>query len=505
MRLRRRMLLSSSAQLLVLGLLLALAYGGYQRRIAPTLREYLQVKTSDAAHLLQAELDIPLAAEDPAMVESVVARLLGDPDLAYIDVRNAAGAVVFHHGQPGTSLVARAAVSLEGVALGTVEVGYSTARMDRFDTWAHRLAAVAALIWLAAFFYSIQFSRLFVAPIRRMMKFSGEIADGRFTARLEGGATDELGELAEHLGRMARELDSREQERLRSAARAEEMRQELLTVSRMAGMAEVATGVLHNVGNVLNSLTTSVSLMTTQVRSSKVGALGKSLALYREHPGGLAGFLSTDKGQLLPRYLDKVAGQLAADNTGLERELESMSRNVEHIAAIVATQQAYTRVAAIRDATDLTTVVDDALHMVEGSCARHQIEMVKDFRSTAVLVTDRHKVLQIVVNLISNARHAVRDVARPRIAVTIAPAGSGIAVTVEDNGVGIPAELLDKIFRHGFTTKPDGHGFGLHSAANAAAELGGQLAVASAGAGAGARFTLTLPTQVDQVPDALAS
>jgi len=520
MRLRRRMITASAIQLLALGLLLACAYLGVQRWIVPTLHDYLRVKTLDAANFLRMELDVPLAAEDPAMVREVVERLIADPDLAFIDIHAADGHEVLHHGvrivghtegEPLTphaipgGLATWAEVSLEGVVLGRVEVGYSTARVDRVGTWARGFAAVAALVWIAAFAYTLRFSRDFVEPIRRMMRFSGKVAGGCFTEQLDGPDTGELGELKTHLNQMSRDLDSREQERQRSTARAEEMREELLTVSRMAGMAEVATGVLHNVGNVLNSINTSVSVMTSQVRASKVKALSKSLALYHDHPGGLASFLTTAKGALLPTYLEKLASQLAADNAEVQRELESVSRHVDHIATIVATQQAYTKVAALREQTDLPAVIDAALAMVQGSAADHQIAVVKTYQPLEPVMTDRHRVLQIVVNLIANARHAVRDCAAPCIGISLTRDAGTITLAVEDNGIGIPSELLAKIFQHGFTTKVDGHGFGLHSAANAATELGGHLTVASAGLSHGARFTLALPASFAKVSDAVAN
>ncbi len=520
MKLRGRLILSSTVQLLAVGVLLAIAYVGFRQSVLPTLHEHLRARTLDAVSDLRTDLELPLAAEDHEAVVAAVDKYLRDPDIRYLEVRDAEGVEVLRHGtrarpyatgQPLTAypvtggIAAWSEISLESVVLGHVQVRYSTARVDRVGTWAAGFAIVAVLVWLAAFAHALRFSRDFVAPIARMMQFSGRVAGGCFTEQLDVAAPGELGELKEHLNGMARDLDSREQERQRSERRAEEMRQELIAVSRMAGMAEVATGVLHNVGNVLNSLNTSVSVTTTRLRNSKVAALAKSVDLYRAHPGGLAAFLGTEKGALLPRFLEKVADQLAVDNTEMQGELESINRHVQHIATIVSTQQSYTRVAAIREVTNLAGVVDDALGMVEASFARHRIEVVKDYRVVPQFVTDRHKVLQIVVNLIANARHAVKDGQHPRIQVSVVPIGGGVELAVEDNGTGIPAELLDRIFQHGFTTKKEGHGFGLHSAANAATELGGKLTVSSPGTDLGARFTLTLLDQPTQVIDALAS
>jgi signal transduction histidine kinase len=80
-----------------------------------------------------------------------------------------------------------------------------------------------------------------------------------------------------------------------------------------------------------------------------------------------------------------------------------------------------------------------------------------------------------------------------QVTLRVASGEGRVRVSVIDNGVGIPAENLTRIFNQGFTTRKDGHGFGLHSGALAARELGGSLHVHSDGAGQGASFTLELP------------
>ncbi|MEO8706363.1 MAG: ATP-binding protein, partial [Kofleriaceae bacterium] len=395
-------------------------------------------------------------------------------------------------------------VSLEGLKLGSVAVGFSTARLDALQTWDHRIAFAVLALWIGALVYSSRFARAFVTPIRAMMEFSRKVAGGELSERLSGNATGELAELRAYLNEMTADLERREAERKIVAAKAEAMQRELLTVSRTAGMAEVATGVLHNVGNVLNSLNVSVSVIGDQVRNSRVAALSKSIELFDAFPGGLPAFLSTPKGQVLPGYLSTVSKRLAEDNVKLLGELASVSRNVDHIKSIVAMQQAHARASDIREPVVLGELIDDALRMGESSFAKHGIEVDKHYGPLVPIQTDRHKLLQIVINLISNARHALKDsgAATQRLTVRIDQTPTKATIAIEDTGVGIPPENLGRIFEHGFTTKKAGHGFGLHSCANAARELGGELRAASAGSGCGATFTLELPLDTGPSDDA---
>ena len=108
---------------------------------------------------------------------------------------------------------------------------------------------------------------------------------------------------------------------------------------------------------------------------------------------------------------------------------------------------------------------------------------------------EKHKILQILVNLLRNAKHACQesDRADKRLTVRVINGDGRVRISVIDNGIGIPPENLIRIFSHGFTTKKDGHGFGLHSGALAAKEMDGSLTVHSDGPGQGSTFTLELP------------
>jgi PAS domain S-box-containing protein len=275
----------------------------------------------------------------------------------------------------------------------------------------------------------------------------------------------------------------------------ERVHKQLLVASRQAGMAEVATNVLHNVGNVLNSVNVSASIVSERIRKTKSAGLARVAALLGEHASDLTAFLSGPQGKHLPVYLRELAAELIEERDVTTAELDVLRSNVEHIKEIVAMQQSYARRGGVTDMVDIRALVDDSLRMNDGAFSRHGITLVRDFQEVPLITLDKHKVLQILVNVIRNAKYACAESgnAEKRVAVQVRASDGVMRIAVTDTGVGIPPENLERIFSHGFTTRKDGHGFGLHSCALAAKDLGGSLLGESAGPGQGATFTLTLP------------
>jgi PAS domain S-box-containing protein len=285
-------------------------------------------------------------------------------------------------------------------------------------------------------------------------------------------------------------------ERRRAEEELERVHKQLLTASRQAGMAEVATNVLHNVGNVLNSVNVSASMVSENIKRSKCTGLGRVATLFNQHAADLGALVSSPQGRHLPAYLTELAHDLLAERDAAVAELTALRNNVEHIKEIVAMQQGYARLGGIVDTVDVRGLVDDSLRMNEGAFSRHGVTIVRDFEDVPSVRVDKHKVLQILVNVIRNAKYAcseAKGAGERRVTVRVRASSSAVLISVIDTGVGIPRENLDRIFSYGFTTRAEGHGFGLHSAALAARELGGTLQAESPGPGMGATFTLTLP------------
>jgi len=284
----------------------------------------------------------------------------------------------------------------------------------------------------------------------------------------------------------------------------EQVHRQLLVASRQAGMAEVASNVLHNVGNVLNSVNVSASLIAEGIKKSKGAGLARVAALLKEHAHDLAGFLAGAQGKHLSPYLQELAADLIRERDSATAELSALRSNVEHIKEIVAMQQSYARRGGVIDTLDVRVLVQDSLRMNEGAFSRHGVMLSCDFQDVPPIQVDKHKVLQILVNVIRNAKYACDEAktGEKRVTVRVRGANDSVLISVIDTGVGIPKENLDRIFNHGFTTRADGHGFGLHSSALAAKAMGGSLQAQSAGPGQGAAFTLTLPFVSPEATDA---
>lgn len=271
----------------------------------------------------------------------------------------------------------------------------------------------------------------------------------------------------------------------------------LMEFSRAAGMAEVATSVLHNVGNVLNSVNVSCTLLGEQLRDSRIDRLSKVAELIANPEGGLVRFLSEDpRGRQIPEYIAALAEVLAEEHREMQNETETLKNRIEHIKEIVAMQQSYSRVSGVWETLFAHQLMEDALKLNAEALTRHRVSIKRQYESPEPITVDKHTVMQILLNLINNAKYACADSDREEKTITLRilqDSPGRIRMQVADNGVGISRDDVTRIFRHGFTTKKSGHGFGLHSGALAARKLGGSLSVQSNGPGHGATFTLELP------------
>lgn len=383
-----------------------------------------------------------------------------------------------------TQVVEQELVNSRGQKVGSLLVMTDVSGLAR--TWALAVAGVilmfaligGALTW---FFY------------RLLSRVQRDVA--RRSRRLNQAQATLLSEQAERQ-RAQRELTA-QQDRNLLLEKLRETQDELVAAARQAGRAEIATNVLHNVGNVLNSINTSASVVAGTLRKSRLAGLGRAVSMLKEQGEDAGRFLAEDaKGRMLPAYLAAAADALAEEHRDMTSEVDRLVKSVEHVKDIVATQQSHAGGSHVVEAVEPAELAEEALRMQGSSLARHQVEVVRDYAPMAAVTLDRGRVLQILVNLISNAKHAMAGLAARQARLTLRieqPDPQRLRISVQDEGEGIPEENLTRIFSHGFTTRRDGHGFGLHSCALAAREMGATLGAASEGPGRGATFTLDLP------------
>ena len=328
-------------------------------------------------------------------------------------------------------------------------------------------------------------------PLSRLTSHAVRVGQGRdMQARLDLNRSDEIGQLAREFDAMLEKLTR--------------FREEMAQNARLAGMDEVSVGVMHNVGNVLNSVVTSARVSRKRLGQLNLNDLRVVSSKLEENRDGLDEYLANDeRGKHLLPFLKALIEDLETTAGNVGGELETLGDGIDHIANLVgALTQSSTRSGLI-ERLDLVQQLNSSIELCllsfEGGL---EIDVVREFEELPNVMLDRHKLMEILVNLIRNALQAMQSKGDANMKLTVRLKREGaeqIRIEVADSGIGIAAEDLERIFVQGHTTKADGHGLGLHLSANTATELGGQLSVDSAGLGQGATFTLRLPLTLAQL------
>lgn len=317
----------------------------------------------------------------------------------------------------------------------------------------------------------------------------------RLAAQLAPLASQALEKLirAEELSRINARLRREMAEREEAQRALDEAQRALVTTARRAGMADVATHMLHNVGNVLNSLQTAAATAIAKTHAIPAEHIRRSAELLRANAERLG---PDPRAAKLPELLSLVAVEMENRQCAILSELASITSKLDHIAAIIDVQHHLAIGSALLESVEPASVIEEALQIQSASLEKHRIVIVRDLAPAPELRLDKHRLLQVLVNLISNACHALLHAREPRrLALRQRVFGDVLRIELEDNGAGIAAENLQHIFQHGFTTRQDGHGYGLHSGALAMNQMGGTLKAYSEGEGRGACFTIELPVR----------
>lgn len=308
----------------------------------------------------------------------------------------------------------------------------------------------------------------------------------------------ERARIEEELQELNETLEEKVKER---TAELKDINEKIGEISRSAGMAEVASGVLHNVGNVLNSVNVSASVIREQIRKTKAENLIRVVEMMDKNKDSIADFIqNNEKGKQIPVFLRLLAEQLKSERELLFKELDDLSSSIDHIKNVISMQQSYAGSYGVREQINIPDLIEDALKINIEGMRRRGIKVVKDYADTPLIYIDKHKVLQVIINLVSNAMHALSDSSNEfkHINVSVKKDDGFIELEVLDTGIGIAAEDIPHLFEYGFKKRRGGHGYGLHHSALVANELGGRIVVHSDGPGKGASFKLIIPHEVHE-------
>lgn len=377
---------------------------------------------------------------------------------------------------PDEVLVLRASVPREITAQGATTIGFGLISLF-----------VAAGCTMLALVFMLQ--RRVVSPIVTLKEHATSVgSSGNLTARLSMPRNDEVGALATEFDRMI--------------VRLAESQDSLAKACRQAGMADVATGVLHNVGNAMTNATVTVSQLQRGLEQSRVSGLGKAAAMLREHSGDLAGFLTNDpRGRQLPEYFAKLAESMREEQQRLADDARRLQASLDHINEIVRAQQGLAVAPEIVETTQVSHVIAQAELLVRPSYERHKTSLRTTVREDVVIRIDRTRLQQVLVNFLTNALQAVKTVDESRRVVEIT-AGANSAgkfwIEVRDQGMGFEPAQRERLFAQGYTTRAGGHGLGLHFCAVTVKQMGGSISATSPGPDRGATFRVELPRPVEE-------
>jgi predicted ATPase/signal transduction histidine kinase/tRNA A-37 threonylcarbamoyl transferase component Bud32 len=261
-----------------------------------------------------------------------------------------------------------------------------------------------------------------------------------------------------------------------------------------SGIAEITTGLLHNIGNVLNSINVSNQVINQILLNSKVSGLIKANNLLKENINEIENFVfKTQKGKKLIEYYLKIGDLLVKENEELKKEIKLLSEKISLIKNIINTQQNYAKKDFLIESTYIESIVEDVLAMQYETLSKENIKIFKKYSKTPKINIQKSKVLSILFNIIKNSRDALENFEEKIIKIETFVNDNYVILSISDNGIGIEKENLEKIFKHGFTTKKNGHGFGLHTCANAMTEMNGKIVAFSEGKNKGATFKLFFP------------
>jgi signal transduction histidine kinase len=338
-------------------------------------------------------------------------------------------------------------------------------------------AAVLVLILLV-----VVLNRVILDPLGLITRHAVVLGEGGDAAPLNLQRHDEMGVLAREFDRMV--------------VRVTESRMQLVDQSFQAGFAELAKGVLHNLGNAMTPIGVRLANLGERLRQAPTEEVEQAVTELQEPSCDAQRRLD------LEEFVRLACNELAGTVRGAQEDVAVMTRQATLVQTTLAEQMRSTRNDHVIEPVRLTELVAQSLEIVPDACRqRLAIESDETLRRLGAVRIARTVLRLVLQNLIINAADAVRDAGKDkgvlRLSAEIVQQNEvqQLYLQCRDDGVGIAPQNLQRVFEKGFSTKsPEtNHGIGLHWCANAINALGGRIWAASEGPGRGASMHLMVP------------
>jgi len=436
-------------------------------------------------------------------------------------------------------------IFVDNERLGTIRYGISTAVMKTTLLHAKELSdkimiqslliilGLGLISILSSFFATRRMAHKMTSPLDKLTQATEQIAEGDYDTVVDVRVNNEIGLLSKSFDHMRiktketldqllenqKQINEKnvtleltqnelkdlnlnlEQKVIARTAELKDTQEQLLESARAAGVAEVAINVLHNIGNVLNSVNVINQTNYEIIKKSKTNALHKTTELLTENTDHIADYLSSDpRGKKIPELFVKLAIALKEENSSLEENSYRMLNSISMMTNIISTQQEYAKTDLLQENIQLSSILDEAISIQANLIKTHHVQLIRHYQKVPDICAEKAKVYQILNNLLVNAIQASTDYKDIDhiIDLDIYQQDESIIFEIKDDGVGIKKEDLTKVFHHGYTTKKTGHGFGLHSCANLMSEMHGEIYAESQGIGKGACFKLAFPVPLKE-------
>ncbi|KAA3614046.1 MAG: HAMP domain-containing protein [Calditrichaeota bacterium] len=521
----------------LIGLIALFIYLYFPANLQKFVLHQFQAKAHSISAMSAFNLSSALYFDDLETINETFASAKQNRDLVYIIVVDDSGKVIASHNLKGAPKArnhvtenqnlqslesavysTKTPILINNQQIGTLYMGISLEQIIAHVEESKRtIFFVSLAVFLIGILAVFGISNYITIPMIRMVKTVQLISDGDLSQRAQVTTRDEVGCLADNFNKMVENLENTQgelkeandrsenraeqlQEEMKERQKAEQereaMHKELNEVARRAGMADVATSVLHNVGNVLNTVNTSISVIGETLERSKITGFFKATDLLKENIGDIEGFiLRNPKGKKLLEYYLKLEESLQNEQVILNKNIEKLEGKVSLINDVITAQQTYSNEGLYSEKLALSEVIDNAMKIQKNSMLQHKINLHKFYKTTPEIKVQKIKLVHILMNLYKNSKEAMfeTDPIKRLFRIEVDNDVQYAWIRISDSGPGISEENLGKIFSYGFTTKENGHGFGLHSCANYMTEMGGKMWAEPNRDGAGATFVLQFP------------